>query len=71
MNTLPANLQDWNLEQAAMAMTIAKAQDSISSNPDAAHATAAARYYAGMSIASANAAAAVMDARIQIGPLDV
>ena len=71
MNTVrtdqPDNLADWALQSAARDLHCANRHDAQQQPESAANM----RYQAGMLIAAANAATAVADGRIQIGPTNV
>ena len=71
MNTVrtdqPDNLADWALQGAARDLHYANRLDAQQQPESAANL----RYQAGMLIAAANAATAVADSRIQIGPTNV
>ena len=63
----PDNLADWALQGAARDLHCANRLDAQQQPESAANL----RYQAGMLIAAANAATAVADSRIQIGPTNV
>ena len=71
MNTVrtnqPDNLADWALQGAARDLHYANRLEAQQQPESAANL----RYQAGMLIAAANAASAVADSRIQIGPTNV
>lgn len=63
----PRSLADWALQSAARDLHCANRLDAQQQPESAANM----RYQAGMLIAAANAATAVADGRIQIGPTNV
>lgn len=71
MNTVrtnqPDNLADWALQGPARDLHYANLLEAQQQPESAANL----RYQAGMLIAAANAATAVADSRIQIGPTDI